>query len=126
MVDSVSVVIGGEATAWLSVLPVVPDALEGAAAVAFERELALGRFDDRFDPLADPAQVAVPVGLVFTVGAEEPGGELADDLFELLAGEPFVADDELVTFKGAVVAHPVEERCGDLALGLVGRGEAEA
>ena len=83
--------------------------------------LAFGRFDDRFDPLADPAEVAVAVGLVFAVGAEEPGGELADDLFELRAGEPFVADDELVTLEGAVVAHPVEERCGDLAFGLVGR-----
>jgi len=71
MSDSVSVVIGGEVAAWLADLRVVPDAdcegedaladgrpdaVECAAAVAFEVELAFGGVDDRFDPLADAAE----------------------------------------------------------------------
>src|ERR1700733_1577971 len=111
MIDSVSVVVRGEAAAGLSVLPVVPDAgcecedsladaypdaVEGAAAVAFEGELVFGGVDDRFDPLADAAEVAVAGLLVFAVGAEQLCCELLDDLFELLAGEALVADDDLV------------------------------
>src|ERR1700678_3688327 len=135
MVDSVSVVVGGEAAAGLLELPVVPDAdgecedaladagpdaLGGAAAVAFEGELAFGRLDDRFDPLADPSEVPVAGGVVFAVGTEEAGGELTDDLFELCTGEAFVADDELVALEGAVTTHPVKKRSGDLSFGLVG------
>src|SRR6266851_1270601 len=141
MIDSVcSVVVGGEAAAGLSVLPVVPDAgceredsladtypdaVEGAAAVAFERELVFGGVVDRFDPLPDTAEVAVAGLLVLAVGAQQLGCELLDDLFELLAGEAFVADDDLVAAQLAVAAHPVEQGCGDLAFALVGGGEAE-
>ena len=142
MIDSVwSVVIGGEAAAGLSVLPVVPDACcegedsladacpdagWGAASVAFERELVFGGVDDRFDPLTDTAEVAVAGLLVLAVGAEQEGCELADGLFELLAGEAFVADHDLFAVQLAGAAHPVEQRRGDLAFGLVRGREAEA
>src|SRR5437773_1641548 len=101
MSDSVSVVIGGEAAAGVAGLPVVPDAGgegedaladagpdagEGAAAVACERELAFGGVDDRFDPLADAAERAVARLFVAAVGAQERVRERADDPLELLAG----------------------------------------
>jgi hypothetical protein len=140
MIDSVSMVVGCEVAAWLAVLPVVPDAdrecedaladacpdaVECAAAVAFEGELAFGGVDDRFDPLADAAERPGAGLLAFAVGAEELGGEGVGDLFELVACEALVADDDLEALEGAVAAHPVEERRRDLAFGLVGRGEAE-
>src|SRR5215470_14348595 len=131
MSDSVSVVIGGEAASGLAQLPVVPDAdragehaladagpdaLEGAAAVVFERELAFDGVDDRLDPLAEAAERAEARLLVFAVGAQQPGRERANDLLELLAGEAFVADDELGAVEGAAFAHPLEQDRGDLAL----------
>src|SRR3990170_1807713 len=124
MSDSVSVVVGGEAAAGLAGLPVVPDADGecedaladacpdagwGAAAVAFERELAFDRVDDRFDPLADAAEGAVAGLFVAAVGAQEGARERGDDLFELFAGEAFVAYDELVALQGAGGAHVVEQ-----------------
>src|SRR5512138_1756822 len=123
MSDSVSVVIGREAAAGLAGLPVVPDAdcerehaladacpdaVEGAAAVAFERELSFGGVDDRLDPLADAAERAVAGSLAAAVGAQEGAGQRGRDLLELLAGEAFVADDELVAVQGAVAAHALE------------------
>src|SRR2546423_7092006 len=89
MSDSVSVVIGCEAAAWLAGLPVVPDAGgegedaladacpdagEGAAAVVFEGELAFGGVDDRFDPLTDAAEGAVAGLLVAAGGGGGRGG----------------------------------------------------
>ena len=65
------------------------------------------------------------LGFVFAVGAEELRGERGDDLFELGPAKP-LSPMMSSTLEGAVVAHPVEQRCGDLAFGLVGRGEAEA
>jgi hypothetical protein len=47
--------------------------------------------------LPDATEVALAGRLVFAVGAQEPGGEAGDELFELDAGEAFIADDELVT-----------------------------
>src|SRR5581483_2984332 len=141
MSDSVSVVIGCEAVAGVARLPVVPDADgeceyaladagpdagEGAAAVAFERELAFGGVDDRFDPLADTAEGAEARRFVAAVGPQQAGRERAGDLLELLAGEAFVGDDELVTAERAASAHPLEQRRRHLAFGLVGRGETEA
>src|SRR5581483_149217 len=123
MSDSVLVVVGSEAAAGLAELPVVPDAdcerqesladacpdaVECAAAVPLERELAFDRVDDRFDPLADAAERAEAGLLVAAVGAEQPGRQRADDLFERFACEAFVADDELVAVEGAAAAHPVE------------------
>src|SRR5262245_41087660 len=140
MSDSVSVVVGREAAAGLAELPVVPDAdregehaladacpdaVEGAAAVAFERELSFGCVDDRFDPLADAAERAVAGLFVAAVGSEQSGRERADDLLELLAGEAFVADQEFVAVEGAAAAHALEQHHGDLAFGLVRGGKTE-
>src|SRR3989304_6222003 len=114
MSDSVSVVIGGEATARIADLPVVPDAdrkrehaladtrpdaVGGAATVAFERELAHDGVDDRLDPLANAAERAEARRFVATVGTQQLGRERADDLFELLAREALVADDELIALE---------------------------
>src|SRR5262245_66663651 len=64
------------------------DAGGGAAAVAFEVELAFEGVVDRLDPLADPADRAVAGFLVAAVGADqvhrEGGG---DQVFELAPGE---------------------------------------
>src|SRR6266700_413675 len=89
--------------------PVVPDArshgqqplgnpgvqaLGGAAAVAFEVELALEGVVDRFDPLPDPADGPVPGRLVLAVGADQAQPEAArDQVLELAAGEALVPDE---------------------------------
>src|ERR671932_2816253 len=136
MSDSVSVVIGGEAAAGLTDLPVVPDAGregehaladphpdtgEGATAMALERELALEGVDDRLDPLAQPSERAEAGLLVAPVGAHEPTAERGDELLELRAREALVADHGLAAGEGAL-----EQRRRHLALGLVGGGQAEA
>src|SRR5262249_59840563 len=91
----VLVVVGDEGTlVWGSGGPVVPDgggqgqqplgdagedAVGGVGAVAFQAELALEAVVDRFDPLAEPAEVAVPVRLVAAGGAQPmhaQGGDL--------------------------------------------------
>src|SRR5690242_12783852 len=99
-----SVVIGGQRPLdGLAGSPVVPDggghgqqplgdagiqAPGGAAAVAFEVELALEGVVDRFDPLPDPADRPVPGCLVAAVRADQahpvPGG---DQLLEVPPGE---------------------------------------
>jgi len=60
----------------------------GPAAVSFEVELALEGVVDRFDPLPDPADGAVPGCLVLAVGADQvqpvPGG---DQVLELAFAE---------------------------------------
>src|ERR687897_200207 len=89
------------------------------ATVQFQRELALGGVDDRLDPLADAAELAEPRRLVAAVGADERGIERGDDLFELFAGEAFVADDDLAAAEHPVAASAFEHRRGDVALGLV-------
>jgi hypothetical protein len=90
MTDSVwglgSVVVGGEVTAGVAEVPVVPEAGSerkqalgdardqaghGVGAVALERELAFDRVDDRLDPLAHTAEVAEAGRLVLAVGAQK-------------------------------------------------------
>jgi hypothetical protein len=65
------------------------DSLGGAAAVAFEIELALEDVVDRFDPLPDPAGGPVPGCLIAPVRADQaqsvPGG---DQVLELPCGVP--------------------------------------
>src|SRR5579862_8791821 len=136
MVDSESVAVGGEVAAWVADLLVVgesgcegehaqgdadADTQDGAATVALERELAFAGPDRGFDPLPDRPEGSVMAGLVFAVGAQEPGSEAGHDLFELLAGEAFVSDDGV-----AVQIHSPEHLRGDLALGEVGRSELKA
>src|SRR5690349_5427111 len=70
------------------------DAFAGAAAVAFEVELAFEGVVDRFDPLADPADRSVAGRLVAAVRADQvqpvAGGE---QVLELAPGEALVADE---------------------------------
>src|SRR5215471_8199428 len=69
------------------------DAGGGAAAVAFQVELALEGVVDRLDPLPDPADGAVPGCLVAPVRADQPQPVPgADQVLELPAGEALVAD----------------------------------
>jgi hypothetical protein len=65
----------------------------GAAAVAFQVELALEGVVDRFDPLADPADRAVARRLVAAVRADQvqPVAD-GDQVLELPPGEALVAD----------------------------------
>jgi hypothetical protein len=58
---------------------------------------------------------------VFAVGAQDGGAERADVLFEVGAGEAFVADYGLPWLEDAL-----EQFGGDEALGRVCRGELEA
>src|ERR1700747_1589908 len=70
------------------------DALGGAAAVAFEVELAFEGVVDRLDPLADPADGPVPGCLVAAVGPDQVQGESGgDQVLELPPGEALVADE---------------------------------
>src|SRR5918996_17262 len=103
-----------------------PDALGDVAAVQLEGELALGGLADRLDPLADPAELAEPGLLVLAVRADECRVERGDDRLQLLAGEALVANDDLLAGEQSFAAGAVEHRSGDLALGFVGRGQAEA
>src|SRR4051794_31748428 len=93
-----------------------PDAVGDVGAVVFETELALEGVVDRFDPLTDRAELAEPGPLVVAVGTDERGVQRVDDLFELVAGEAFVGDDDLAAGQQAVATSAVEQRCGDLAL----------
>ena len=76
-------------------VPVVPDAGgkreqalgdaadqagHGVSAVAFERELALDRVDDRLDPLAHAAKAAQAPRFVLAVRAQEDRAEVAESL----------------------------------------------
>ncbi len=90
MSDSVrmdgSVVLGDEMAAWVADVPVVPEAggereqalrdagdeaLQGASAVAFDRELVLAGVDDRLDPLSDAAERTEATWFVAAVGTHE-------------------------------------------------------
>src|SRR6185437_10183949 len=69
------------------------DAAGGAAAVAFQVELAFEGVVDRLDPLADPADGPVAGCLVAAVGADQVQPEAAgDQVLELPSGESLVAD----------------------------------
>lgn len=68
-----------------------PDALDGVGAVAFQAELVVEGVDDRLDPLAHPAQVAEPGGLVAAVGSSQDRAQLPDNRVELAAGQPLSA-----------------------------------
>ncbi len=128
-------VIGDQAAPGLADLPVVPDADpereqplcdpraeagHGVGAMVLERELVLELVEDRLDPLANAAEVAVPMCLVAAVGAQEGASEGGDELFDLRPREPLVADHGV-----ALQLDPLEHLSDDLALGCVGGGELE-
>src|SRR5438445_7878154 len=130
-----SVVVGDQAAPWLSDLPVMPDAGperqqplgdpgaqagQGMGAVALRGELVLELVEDRLDPLAHATEVAETSRLAAAVWAQEGSAEEGDELFDLSAGEPFVADHRV-----AVEVDSFEHPGDDLALGLVGGGQLE-
>src|SRR5215470_3731647 len=114
-----SVVIGNQRTLLGSAdLPVPPDASaesqqplgdprhnarRSAAAVLFERELALESVDDALDPLADQAQGAVASRLILAIWAEQGGPQLGRSCLQEAVGEAFVADDDLAFLQRASV-----------------------
>lgn len=72
------------------------DAVQGAPAVVFEGELAFEGVDDGLDPLPVAGQLAEPGWFVLAVGADRVGVEfVADEGFEVSAGEALVAEDDL-------------------------------
>ncbi len=97
------------------------EAGERAGAVALEGELALAGVHDRLDPLAHVADSSEARLLVAAVGADEVGVEAADELFELLASEAFVAEDDLARFERAL-----QQLGRNVALGCVGGREPNA
>src|SRR5712691_4168987 len=89
--------------------------------VVLERELLFERVDDRLDPLADEAERRRgPLGLVGAAGADNQRAQLAGGVFEVAAGEAFVAEDEL-----AVQRLAGEQREPGLAFWRVGGDEVE-
>src|SRR5438874_2214139 len=128
--------VGGEFAWWPSGLPVEVDGCAegedaggdageqaggGAGVVALERELFFEGVDDRFDSLADEADWGLrAVVLVGAAGADDQGAELAGGLFEVAAGEAFVAEDEL-----AAEGLAGEQREPGFAFGAVGGDEVE-
>src|SRR6185437_10135633 len=137
MVDSESVVVADQGSDGVVVdAVVVPDgggegeqalgdaglqAGAGAGAVAFQAEFVFGAPDDRVDPLSASAQVAVVVGFVAPVGADEVTAEREYPLLEVGTGEAFVGQD---CAAGRLDA--VEHLGGCFSLGCVGGGELEA
>src|ERR1700730_5520489 len=136
MVDSESVAVGGEVAAWVTDCLVVDEAGceceqpecdadaqsgDGAAAVAFEGELAFAGPDRRLDPWGDRSERAVASPLVFSIRSQEPCAVAGHELFELLAGEALVGEHGVT-----VEIDALEHLRGDLALRRGGWGELEA
>src|SRR5829696_3690911 len=134
MSDSVSgcgsVVVGGEVTAGVADVPVVPEAggereqaLGDAGhqaghrvgAMAFKRELALDRVDDRLDPLAHAAEATEPGLFVFAVGAQEERAKLGHQGLKVLAGEALVGDHGVAVEFDARSISAATSRSGALA-----------
>ena len=63
--------------------------------MAFQVELALEGLVDRFDPLPYAAEVAVGVGLVAAVRAQQSHTQRVGDLLELASGEALVGEQNL-------------------------------
>src|SRR5215831_7984154 len=136
-----SVVVGGQRPlGGLAGGPVVPDggghgqqplgdagvdAGGGAAAVAFQVELAFEGVVDRFDPLADPADGPVAGCLVAAVGPDQVQAELAgDQVLEVLPGEAFVADQDQSRPQRLAAGGVGEQFGGYFALADLGAGQA--
>ena len=86
---------------------------DGAAAVLLGGELALQGVEHGLDPLPDPGQVPVALRLVAAVRAEDVRVEfVADEGFELAAGEALVADQDLAGADlGPVVVEELGQGC---------------
>src|SRR5512132_3838793 len=103
-----------------------PGALDGVGAVAFQAELVFEGVDDRFDPLADAAQVAEPGGLIGPVGADQPGVQVGDGLCEPAAGQPLVGPDDHAGPQHLLAGGLVQQALGDLAFAVAGLARHQA
>src|SRR3954447_15799233 len=72
------------------------EAAEGAGAVAFEGEQVFAGLEDRFDPSPDRGDVWPLAGLVFSLWADDRGGELGARVFNLAPGVAEIAEHEQV------------------------------
>ena len=88
-----------------------------AGSVAFEAQEVFAGHEDRFDPLPDRRQADARVGLVLASWSHDQAAELADGVFELLAGVALVADDRF-----AAGERPRQQGQGDFALRAI-RGD---
>src|SRR5918999_3674284 len=60
-----------------------PDPGQGAAAVAFQAELVFEGVEGALDPLPDPTQRPMPARLIRTIGTQQPGAIVGDQLLEV-------------------------------------------
>src|SRR3981081_3754899 len=76
-------------------MPAAMASRRGAPGMPFETELVLEGLVARLDPLSYPAEVAVAVGLVLAVRAQQAQSHRLGERLELLAGETFVRQQDL-------------------------------
>jgi hypothetical protein len=95
-------------------------AVRGACAVPFQVELSVEGLVDRFDPLADATEVAVAVGLVLAVRAQQARCHRLGEFCEVLSGETLVGQQDLTLTDEVVVV--VEQRGQHLAFADLGVG----
>jgi hypothetical protein len=130
------VVIGNKgALVWHSDEPVVPnaggqgeealgntgeDTGGSATAVLFEGELAFEGVEYALDPLPNWSKGTEPMLLALAVGPDQFGSEQGDMVFEEIAGEAFIAEDDLAGLDAA----GIPESLGDLPLAEFGIGQA--
>src|SRR5271154_6052764 len=99
----------------------LPEAREGAGAVALERQGSLAAPEDALDALADRREMWAMAGLVFAARPEDRRVHLADGLGECRAGIALVADQG----HAAVAAGAQQQLEGDVALIAFGRGHRD-
>ena len=97
------------------------DPLEGAGAVAFERQEVFAGPEDRLDPLPDWRKVRALPGFVFAAGTDDRGVEVADCLGEVAAGVAFVCEQRFAASSLAAA----EQLEPDLALVAFRRSERQ-
>src|SRR6185369_6565047 len=98
-----------------------PETVEGAGAVAFEREEVFERLEDRFDALADWGEVWSLAGLVSAARADDQGLAGVHRGLEVAAGVVLVADHG--DRAGALQA--LDQAQADLALVSLGAGQRD-
>ena len=96
-------------------------AVEGARAVAFEREDVFAGAKDRLDALADRREVGASSVLVFAPRAGDRGVQICGGGLEVAAGVALVADDGQVS----VTVDAFKQAQADVALADLGAGERE-
>src|SRR5262249_30180164 len=97
------------------------EAVQGAGAVAFEREQVFAGLEDRLDSLSDWREPGPVAGFVFPSWPDDCRVELGGCFLELASGVAFVA--ERVHVSGSLAA--LEQGEADLAFGRLGRAELQ-